>query len=137
MGFICSQNPHTRSPHRQPVHGGLMGAGRNSVGAGIGETLAPLSAPALTSQSWASDFASGPPARFPSASQDISRIAVARSWKHFSNYGGINNSPKIVRGTYPVVQWLTLHTPNAESSGLILGQGTTSHMLQLRPGAAK
>ena len=38
-------------PHRQPVDGGLMGAGRNSAGIGIGETLVPLSALALTSQS--------------------------------------------------------------------------------------
>ena len=51
MGSICSQNPHSRSPHRQPVDGGLMGAGRNSAGIGIGETLVPLSALALTSQS--------------------------------------------------------------------------------------
>ena len=31
-----------------------------------------------------------------------------------------------------VVQWLRLHTPNAESLGSIPGQGTRSHMLQLR-----
>ena len=71
----------------------------------------------------------------------LHRILAGLQWpghgKHFSNYGGINNSPKIVRGTYPVVQWLTLHTPNAESSGLVLGQGTRSHMPQLRLGAAK
>ena len=46
-------------------------------------------------------------------------------------------------GKYPclrtslVVQWLRLHTPNAEGSGSIPGQGTRSHMLQLRPGTAK
>ena len=62
---------------------------------------------------------------------------MARSWKHFSDYGRINNSPKIVRGTYLVVQWLTLHTSNAESSGLSLGWGTGSHTLQLRSGAVK
>ena len=36
-----------------------------------------------------------------------------------------------------VVQWLRLHAPNAGSPGLIPGQGTRSHMLQLRSGAAK
>ena len=31
-----------------------------------------------------------------------------------------------------MVQWLGLHVPNAAGLGLILGQGTRSHMLQLR-----
>ena len=31
-----------------------------------------------------------------------------------------------------VVQWLRLHAPNAGSLGLIPGQGTRSHMMQLR-----
>ena len=31
-----------------------------------------------------------------------------------------------------MVQWLGLHVPNAGGLGLILGQGTRSHMLQLR-----
>ncbi|TEA30837.1 hypothetical protein DBR06_SOUSAS15510001, partial [Sousa chinensis] len=31
----------------------------------------------------------------------------------------------------PVVQWLRLHVPNAGGPGLIPGQGTRSHMLQL------
>ncbi|TEA36668.1 hypothetical protein DBR06_SOUSAS310070, partial [Sousa chinensis] len=31
-----------------------------------------------------------------------------------------------------VVQWLRLHTPNAGGPGSIPGQGTRSHMLQLR-----
>ena len=30
-----------------------------------------------------------------------------------------------------MVQWLSLHTPNAGAWGLIRGQGTRSHMLQL------
>ncbi|TEA29203.1 hypothetical protein DBR06_SOUSAS14810008, partial [Sousa chinensis] len=30
-----------------------------------------------------------------------------------------------------VAQWLRLHTPNAGDLGLIPGQGTRSHMLQL------
>ena len=36
-----------------------------------------------------------------------------------------------------MVQWLRLCTPNAGDPGSILGQGTRSHMLQLRPGTAK
>ena len=31
-----------------------------------------------------------------------------------------------------MVQWLRLHTPNAGGPGLIPGQGTRAHMLQLR-----
>ena len=37
-----------------------------------------------------------------------------------------------------MVQWLRLdHAPNAGVSDSIQGQGTRSHMLQLRPGSAK
>ena len=35
-------------------------------------------------------------------------------------------------GTYMVVQWLRLHTPNAGDPGSIPNQGTRSHMLQLK-----
>ena len=35
-------------------------------------------------------------------------------------------------GTSLVIQWLRLHTPNAGGPGSILGQGTRSHMPQLR-----
>ena len=35
-------------------------------------------------------------------------------------------------GTLLVAQWLRLGTPNAGGLGSILGQGTRSHMLQLR-----
>ena len=35
-------------------------------------------------------------------------------------------------GTSLVVQWLRLCAPNAGAVGLIPGQGTRSHMLQLR-----
>ena len=35
-----------------------------------------------------------------------------------------------------MVQWRRLHVPNAGGLGSILGQGTKSHMLQLRLGAA-
>ena len=39
---------------------------------------------------------------------------------------------KIKTGTSLVVLWLRLHTPNAGGLGLIPGQGTRPHMLQLR-----
>ena len=39
-------------------------------------------------------------------------------------------------GTSLVVQWLRLHAPNAGGTGLIPGQGTRSHMPQLRPDVA-
>ena len=35
-------------------------------------------------------------------------------------------------GTSLVVQWLRLHAPNAGDPGLIPGQGTRSHMPQLK-----
>ena len=41
----------------------------------------------------------------------------------------INN---VYAGTSPVVQWLRLDAPSAEGIGSIPGQGTRSHMLQLR-----
>ena len=40
-------------------------------------------------------------------------------------------------GTYLVVQWLRLWAPDAGGPGLIPGQGTRSHMQQLRHSAAK
>ena len=36
-----------------------------------------------------------------------------------------------------VIQWLRPHAPNAGSLNSILGQGTRSHILQLRPGGTK
>ena len=39
---------------------------------------------------------------------------------------------KIKTGTSLVLHWLRLHTPNAGDLGSIPGQGTRSHMLQLR-----
>ena len=36
-----------------------------------------------------------------------------------------------------VVQWLRLCISNAGGPGSIRGQGTSSHVLQLRPGSAK
>ena len=47
-------------------------------------------------------------------------------------------SPQVVvgfkgdEGTSLVVQWLNLHSPSAADPGLILGQGTRSHMPQLK-----
>jgi len=40
-------------------------------------------------------------------------------------------------GTSLVVQCLRLHAPNARGPGSILGQGTRSHMPQLRPSTAE
>ena len=40
-------------------------------------------------------------------------------------------------GTSLVIQWLRLCAPNGRGLGSIPGQGTRSHMLQLRPSAAK
>ena len=45
----------------------------------------------------------------------------------------INHNP----GTCLAVQWLRFHSLNAGGTGLIPGQRTRSHMLQLRPRAAK
>ena len=37
-----------------------------------------------------------------------------------------------ISGTYLVIQWLRLHAPNAMDLGSIPGQGTRSHMQQVR-----
>ena len=39
-------------------------------------------------------------------------------------------------GTSLLIQWLELQGPNAAGLGSIPGQGSRSHMLQLRPSAA-
>ena len=44
---------------------------------------------------------------------------------------------KMIAGTSLVAQWLRLRIPNAGGLGSIPGQGTRSHMPQLRPYAAK
>ena len=41
------------------------------------------------------------------------------------------------RGASLAVQWLRLRTPNAVGPGSTPGQGTRSHVPQLRPGAAR
>ena len=58
------------------------------------------------------------------------------SW-HCSFYNEDINSPIHCQenqgaGTSLVVQWLSHHTPNARGQGSIPGQGTRSHMLQVR-----
>ena len=45
-------------------------------------------------------------------------------------------SLKVKQGTSLVVQWLRFCNPNAGVLGSIPGQGTSSYMPQLRPGAA-
>ena len=42
-----------------------------------------------------------------------------------------------MEGTSLVVQWLRHHVPNAGGQGLISGQGTRSHMPQLKPSTTK
>ena len=50
----------------------------------------------------------------------------------------VNNLVKNkIAGTSLGVQWLRPCTPNAGGPGSISGQGTGSHVAQLRPGAAK
>ena len=44
---------------------------------------------------------------------------------------------KSIGGTFLVVWWLRLPTPNVGDPGLIPGQGTRSNLLQLRPSTAK
>ena len=39
---------------------------------------------------------------------------------------------KCLLGTFLVLQWVMLHTPNVGSLGSIPGQGTTSHLQQLK-----
>ena len=59
--------------------------------------------------------------------EDISRKKVQNGKKQRSKY----------TGTSLVVQWLRLCTHNARGPGSIPGQGTRSHMLQLRLGTDK
>ena len=47
----------------------------------------------------------------------------------YQSLGLKDNNKKV---TSLVVQWLRLHTPSAGSLGSITGQGTRSHMPQLR-----
>ena len=56
---------------------------------------------------------------------------------HWMALSPISNSTQKSGGTSLLVQWLTLSAPKAGGPGSIRGQGNRSHMLQLRPGAAK
>jgi hypothetical protein len=51
--------------------------------------------------------------------------------------GARYSSSKRTQGDVLVVHWLRLCTPNAEDLGLVPGQGTRSHIPQLRPGTTK
>ena len=65
--------------------------------------------------------------------------------RRFSSVAGLlNNFYRECTGTYLVVQWLKLGAPKARGPGSIPGQGTRSHipqlrvhMLQPRPSTAK
>ena len=46
--------------------------------------------------------------------------------------GGVYSFKQGDQGTSLVVQWLRLHSPNARGRDLIPGQGTRSHMVQIR-----
>ena len=50
---------------------------------------------------------------------------------------GIIMSKSSLKGISLLAQWLVLPPPNAGDLRLILGQGTRSHVLQLRPSTAK
>ena len=53
---------------------------------------------------------------------------------------GLQRCRSLIKGTtggFLVVQWLRLHTPSVGGLGSIPGQGTTSHMPQLRSCTAK
>ena len=73
---------------------------------------------------------------------DLHDVTEHTTLKKFDNY---TNQAKLswtsfrlnVLGASLVIQWLRFHVPNAEGSGLISGQGTRSHMLQLRPSTAR
>ena len=52
-------------------------------------------------------------------------------------HGNNNGNEHIIKWTSQAVQWLRLRAPNAGGPGFIPGRGTRSHMLQLRPSAAK
>ena len=47
------------------------------------------------------------------------------------NYLKNKKKTKNKTGISPVIQWLSLHTSSGGDPGLIPGQGTRSHMLQL------
>ena len=56
---------------------------------------------------------------------------VTKSWTRLSDWTELIKT-KCSGGTLLVVQWLRLHTPHVRSLSLIPGQGTRSHMAQIR-----
>ena len=67
------------------------------------------------------------------SSQDLIKTDKRQGWTEKVGEGERKKGEE----TSLVVQWLRLHAPNAGDLGLIPGQGTRSHMLQLRPSTAK
>ena len=65
----------------------------------------------------------------------IGRFEQYLQVKWYGNWDWPENNFRV--GTSLVVQWLRLHAPNAGGPGSIPGQGTRSHMPQLRPRADK
>ena len=67
----------------------------------------------------------------------INNVLISKRMDSCISYK-INFFKDINRGTSLVVQWLIFHAPNASGGpALIPGQGTRSHMLQLRPDTVK
>ena len=70
---------------------------------------------------------------FPPSSPEL--LPVSLSLCLFSSFKDINHSrckAHPTQGNSLVVHWLRPHAPNAGALGLIPGQGTRSHMLQLK-----
>ena len=71
---------------------------------------------------------------FSSLTRDRTRIPFIGRWilNHWTTreVPAISNF-KMTRGTSLVVQWIRLHTLDAEGLGSVLGQGTRSHMALL------
>ena len=63
--------------------------------------------------------------------QQKSSVQISSNWILFCSFKNANPE------SFLVVQWLRLHTPNAGGLSSIPGQGTRSHMPQLRPSTAK
>ena len=57
---------------------------------------------------------------------------MQRNSKVWPTVGKTVNRNCLSLGTSLVVQWLRLHAPNTRGPGSIPGQGTRSHMLQLK-----
>ena len=74
-------------------------------------------------------------------SMDCTVHGLAKNQTRLSNFTSLlaqlsfqkslNKLKTCIQGTSLVVQWLRLHAPHAGGLGLISGQGTRSHMLEL------